>query len=176
VHQSDARLLTYGIQRTEVLRSRAYHGGFMATKLGAIAFGTVTAIGMAAHAKPSATFVTAGDLKWADVPDHPGVHIAAAEGDPKKGASHFFVKFDKGVAAPEHHHTADHFATVVSGTLVLTVDGKDTTLTAGTYCSFKGKKPHATKCDAAADCVLEIDARGKWDVIPEKKAEAKPAK
>ena len=33
------------------------------------------------------------------------------------------------------------------------------------------------KCDAAADCVIEVDARGKWDVIPAAKpADKKPAK
>jgi hypothetical protein len=33
----------------------------------------------------------------------------------------------------------------------------------------------ATTCDAAAECLLEIDVRGKWDVVPEKKADEKPA-
>lgn len=37
----------------------------------------------------------------------------------------------------------------------------------GSYFAFSGKKPHATKCDAAADCILAMDARGKWDVVPE---------
>ena len=65
---------------------------------------------------------------------------------------------------------------------MLTVDGKESKLGPGSYFSFTGKKPHATKCDAAADCVLEIDARSKWDVVPAKKpsadkkaADAKPA-
>ena len=59
---------------------------------------------------------------------------------------------------------------------MLTVDGKEAKLPAGSYFSFTGKKPHLTKCDATADCVIEIDSRGKWDVVPEKKpADVKPA-
>jgi quercetin dioxygenase-like cupin family protein len=56
---------------------------------------------------------------------------------------------------------------VLSGTMVFTVDGKEYKLPAGSYFSFIGKKQHITKCEAGADCVLAIDARGKWDVIPE---------
>ena len=62
--------------------------------------------------------------------------------------------------------------TVVSGTLVLAVDGKETRLPPGSYFAFTGKKQHLTKCEAGADCVLFADARGKWDVVPD---EGKPA-
>jgi quercetin dioxygenase-like cupin family protein len=143
-----------------------------------VVFAGVVAAAGVVQAKPGATLAPAADLKWTDVPGFPGVHMAAAEGDPGKGASHFFLKFDKGFAAPDHHHSADHYGTVVAGTLVLTIDGKETKLPAGSYFSFTGKKPHSTKCDAAADCILQIDARGKWDVVPEKKAAdaKKPAK
>ena len=64
---------------------------------------------------------------------------------------------------------------VLAGTLVLTVDGKESKLPAGSYFAFTGKKPHATSCDAAADCILQIDARGKWDVKPAKTADPKKA-
>jgi len=139
---------------------------------GLIATSTVALLSSAALAKPGATLTSATDLKWTDVPNFAGVHMAVADGDPAKGASHFFIKFDKGFAAPEHHHSADHFVTVVSGTVVLVVDGKETKLPAGSFFSFTGKKVHTTKCDAASDCVLFVDSRGKWDVVPE--AAAKP--
>jgi hypothetical protein len=45
-------------------------------------------------------------------------------------------------------------------------DGKEISLPAGSYFSFVGKKKHTTRCDAGADCVLFMDARGKWDVVP----------
>ena len=117
----------------------------------------------------------AADLKWNDVPDAPGVKMAVASGDPAKGAAHFFMKFAPGFTAPMHHHNADHFVTVLAGTMVLSIDGKDAKLPAGSFFKFSGKKAHMTKCDAGTECVLFIDARGKWDIIPEAapKADAK---
>lgn len=115
----------------------------------------------------SSVLLPTGNIKWNDVPGFPGVKMAALEGDPAKGPCHILLKLMDGFAAPLHHHTADHFGTVVSGTLSLIVDGKETVLPAGSYFQFKGKKQHITKCMPGADCVLSIDARGKWDVLPE---------
>ena len=114
-----------------------------------------------------AVLLPAADIKWADVPGFPGVQLAALEGNPGKGAHHSMLKFAGGFAAPVHHHSADHYGTVVSGTLVLVVDGKEYKLPPGSHFSFTGRAKHATRCEAGADCVLAIDARGKWDVVPE---------
>jgi quercetin dioxygenase-like cupin family protein len=115
----------------------------------------------------TAALFPAGDLTWTDVPDFPGVQMAALDGNPAKGANHFMIKFKDGFAAPLHHHSSDHFVTVVSGTLSLTVDGVETLLPAGSFFWFKGQKEHITKCVPGADCVLSLDVRGKWDVVPE---------
>lgn len=115
--------------------------------------------------------IPAGDLKWKDAgPETPGVQYAAAAGDPMKGAGKFFVKLPSGFSVGMHHHTADHFSVVVSGTLVQNVDGQDVTMPAGSYFSYTGKKQHTTKCTDAAGCILFVDAHGKWDVVPEKSA------
>jgi quercetin dioxygenase-like cupin family protein len=126
-----------------------------------------------ALAAGGAVFVPAGNVKWADVAGSPGVQIGALGSDPGKGASHFFLKFAGGFSAPVHHHSSNHYVTVVSGTLVLSVDGKDQRLPAGSYFSLTGRKPHATRCEAGADCVLAMDVRGKWDVVAPKPAAAK---
>ena len=115
----------------------------------------------------SAILIPAGDLKWTDVAGFPGVKMAVVEGDPAKGPARFMIKFTGGFAAPMHHHSSDHHGNVISGTVVLTVDGKENKLPAGSYFSFKGKKQHVTKCEAGADCLIALDSRGKWDVIPE---------
>ena len=120
----------------------------------------------------SAVLIPASDLKWNDVPGFAGVKMAVMDGDPAKGPHHSMLKFAGGFSADLHHHSSDHYGTVLSGTLVLTVDGKENKLPAGSHFSFKGKKPHATKCEAGADCVLSMDARGKWDVVA---TGAKPA-
>jgi hypothetical protein len=117
--------------------------------------------------KGTALLIPAADVKWSDVPDAKGVQIAALDGDPAKGPARFFLKFAGGFAAPAHHHTADHSVTVVAGTLVLTVDGKDQKLPAGSFFTFSGQKTHATRCEPGTECVLAMDARGAWDVVPE---------
>ena len=122
-----------------------------------------------AQAADNAVLMPPGEIKWQDVPNAKGVQIAALQGDPSKGASHFFLKFAPGFSAPMHHHSANHYGAVVSGTMVLTVDGQDRKLPAGSYFAFTGKKPHATRCEAGAECVLSMDARGKWDVVQQKK-------
>ena len=144
----------------------------------ALIVSAVAAVPVVAQAKGSGASVTtaAADLKWNDVPNFPGVKMAVASGDPDKGAAHFFMKFAPGFAAPLHHHNADHYVTVIAGTLVLNIDGKDVKLPAGSYFSFSGKKPHTTKCDAGPECILFNDARGKWDVIPEAAPKAEPKK
>jgi quercetin dioxygenase-like cupin family protein len=122
----------------------------------------------------TAVLMPAGEIKWNDVAGFPGLKMAALQGDPAKGAHHAMMKLPAGFASPPHHHSSDHYVTVVSGTLVFTVDGKDTRLPPGSYFSYTGKKQHVTKCDAGADCVLSLDTRGKWDIVPEKeKAAAK---
>src|ERR1041384_345639 len=105
---------------------------------GLLALATVAIADKAPLPAPSgaASLVPAADLKWADVPGFKGVKLATADGDPSKGAAHFYLKFVGGFTAPLHHHTADHFVTVVSGTLVLGVDGKSIKLPPGSYFSF----------------------------------------
>jgi quercetin dioxygenase-like cupin family protein len=139
------------------------------TLIAAAAFASLTSFAQAAD---TAVLVPPGEIKWQDVPNAKGVQLAAVQGDPSKGPSHFFLKFAPGFSAPLHHHSANHYGTVVSGTVALTVDGQERKLPAGSYFAFTGKKPHATRCEAGADCVLSIDARGKWDVVapkPQKK-------
>jgi quercetin dioxygenase-like cupin family protein len=125
-------------------------------------------------AKPkNYTLTPAADVKWNDVPDMKGIKHANVEGDSTKGAHHSMMKFDAGFTAPAHHHTSDHYVTVVQGTLVLTIDGVETKLPAGSYFQIMKKTPHATKCESGTDCILALDVRGKWDVVMPKEKEGK---
>lgn len=128
-------------------------------------------------AKSAAVLTPPASLTWADLPGAPGVKTAVVEGDAAKGAHHFYLKFPAGFSVGAHHHSADHFATTVSGTLVLTVDGKDTVLPPGSYFGFTGKSKHATRCEKGADCVMFISAQAAWDaVFPEAAKPAPPKK
>jgi len=124
----------------------------------------VPAVAADAAAKPAAK--PAGHA----VPEFPGLKIAALHGDPNKGAAHFFIKMPGGFSAPMHFHNADHYGAVISGTLVLGPEGgAEKSLPAGSGFSFTGKKNHTTRCAEGADCLLFIDARSKWDVVPVEK-------
>jgi quercetin dioxygenase-like cupin family protein len=122
--------------------------------------------------KSGAQLVPAAEMQWNDVPGMTGVKLAALDGDPAKGPSHFLLKFTGGFSAPLHHHSANHFVTVVAGTLVLTVDGVEHKLSAGSFAAFSNKTKHLTRCEPGADCVLAMDVRGKWDVVPAEKTVA----
>ena len=95
----------------------------MQRKLGFwLAAAAVASLTMAGEGK--AVVAPQGDLKWVDQ-GIPGVSAATVDGDMKKGASHFFLKYPAGLVTPLHHHSPDHYVTVMSGNLVLVVDGKD---------------------------------------------------
>jgi quercetin dioxygenase-like cupin family protein len=134
----------------------------------AAAVTTAMAVPFEAQSKGgNVTLTPTSEMKWGDVEGMPGLKVAFLRGDAAKGANHIMLKLPGGFAAPLHHHSADHYVTVLTGTLSLTVDGKETKLPPGSYFAFTGKKQHLTKCDAGTDCTLFIDNRAKWDVVPE---------
>lgn len=111
------------------------------------------------------------DLKWAENPTRPGAWQAVVEGDPKTGPSHFFLKYAKNFDGGPHHHSSDHGGYVLSGTVLLTVEGKETKLPPGSFFWIKGGNVHSVRCEA--ECIQAIDVRGKWDAIPDKVPAAK---
>src|SRR5262245_2370848 len=137
-------------------------------------FAVIAALSLAltGAALAGAASTSKADLKWSEA-GIPGVSMAPVEGDPAKGPSHFYLKYASGFVAPLHHHSPDHYVTTVSGNLVLIVDGKDRKLPPGSFFSLTGKNPHAARCEGSEDCVMFIDARGAWDVVPEQPASGK---
>lgn len=114
----------------------------------------------------SAIVMTTADLKWKDMGN--GVTAAPVSGDMEKGASRFFLKYPVGFVTPSHHHDTDHYATVVSGTITLTVDSKEHKLGPGSYFSLTNKTPHTAKVESNEDAVFFIQADGPWNVVMEK--------
>ena len=106
------------------------------------------------------------DVKWTPA-GIPGVSVAPVEGDMAKGPSHFYLKYDAGFVAPAHHHSPDHYVTVVTGTLVLTVGGKDYRLAPGSFFALTNKAPHSARVEGDQACVMFVDARAPWDVVLE---------
>lgn len=150
----------------------------LALAIGALSILSIPAYGGETAAQPAKSMTSAGaahlvaadELKWNDVEGVAGVKMAVLQGDPGKGPAHFFLKLPGGFMADMHFHNADHYVAVVAGTLSLTPEGgAEKRLQAGSGFSFTGKKRHVTKCAAGSDCVLFLDARGPWDVIPVEK-------
>jgi len=125
--------------------------------------GAVVAIGGGEHAvmKPK------GELVWKDM-GVPGVSSACVSGDMAKGPCRFYLKYAKGFAAPAHHHSPDHRGAVVSGTLAITAEGKETVLPAGSYFELNHKAVHSVKVIGDEDAVMFIEADGAWDAVMEK--------
>lgn len=121
-----------------------------------------------AGAGEKAAVVSRDGLKWVAA-GVPGVSTAVVEGDQAKGPSHFYLRYAAGFVAPRHHHSPDHYATTVTGTLVLVVDGREQRLPPGSFFAFTEKATHAVRCEGNEACVMFIDARGAWDVVPEPK-------
>lgn len=126
----------------------------------------VTAVGWASGGG-KAVITANSELKWKDT-GIPGVSAAVVDGDMAKGASRFYLKYAAGLVTPLHHHSPDHYVTVVSGTLLLTVDGKEHRLPPGSYFALTGQVPHVAKVAGSEPAVMFIDAKGAWDVLPEK--------
>lgn len=126
----------------------------------------------------SAAFVFAGetgksvvlsktDLKWQAL-GNAGVAAAPVSGDMEKGPCRFFLKYPVGLVTPVHHHTADHHVTVVSGSITLTVGGKDYRLGPGAYFMLADRAMHTAKVEGQEDAIFFIQADGPWDVVMEK--------
>ena len=98
-------------------------------------------------ADDGAVVVPKAELKWKEM-GVPGLAAAQVSGDMAKGPSRFFLKYPVGLVTPKHHHTADRCATLVSGTIVLTVNGKDHTLGPGSYFALTKKAPHVARASA----------------------------
>jgi mannose-6-phosphate isomerase-like protein (cupin superfamily) len=111
--------------------------------------------------------VSNADLVWKDM-GIPGVQSAVVTGDMAKGPCRFFLKYPVGLVTPAHHHSPDHYGTIVSGTMLLTVDGKETKLEAGSFFALTNKAVHVAKVVGDQPVVMFIQADGPWDVVMEK--------
>ena len=121
---------------------------------------------MLAAGASSTVVVTKADLKWKDMGN--GVTAAPVSGNMEKGASRFFLKYPVGLVTPKHHHDTDHYVTVVSGTITLTVEGKEHKLGPGAYFALTNKASHTAKVEGNEDAVFFIQADGPWNVVMEK--------
>ena len=119
-----------------------------------------------ASAKKATILKSMADLKWTDVPDVKGAQQAVLWGNPQKGPSGFLVKFKPGTEVGLHSHTANLRSVVISGTVVITVEGQaPKELGSGSYAYEPGGSKHTTACKAGADCMFVVQAAGVFDIV-----------
>ena len=121
---------------------------------------------LAVAAADGTSVVPKSELKWKSLGN--GIAAAQVSGDMDKGPSRFYLKYPVGLVTPNHHHDADHYATVVSGTITLTVEGKSHRLGPGSYFALTRKAPHVAKVEGKTEAVVFIQADGPWNVVMEK--------
>lgn len=110
------------------------------------------------------TVLSKADLKWKAL-GNAGVAAAPVSGDMEKGSSRFFLKYPAGLVTPMHHHTANHHVTVISGTITLTVGGKQHRLGPGAYFMLADRAAHIAKVEGTEDAIMFIHAEAPWDVV-----------
>ncbi|HEY2932914.1 MAG TPA: cupin domain-containing protein [Acidobacteriota bacterium] len=122
------------------------------------------------QAKPAAkktVLWSAGELKWQAVQNVQGVQRAVLAGNPDKGPHRAMIKFAAGTEVPLHTHTADDWGAVISGTLVIGIEGHaPKELGPGSYFLTPGGVKHTTKCKAGSDCVFYSQFVGAFDLKP----------
>jgi mannose-6-phosphate isomerase-like protein (cupin superfamily) len=130
----------------------------------AVTAAVIAAASVTVMAGDKTMVVPKAELKWKDM-GIPGVAAAQVSGDMEKGPSRFFLKYPVGLVTPPHHHTTDHYGTVLSGNITLTVDGKEYKLGPGSYFALTNKATHVAKVEGSEEAVFFIQADGPWDVV-----------
>ena len=116
-------------------------------------------------AKKTAILRAPADLKWTDIPDVKGAKQAVLWGDPSKGAHGMFVTFPAGTEVPLHTHSHDGRGAVISGTVVITLEGKTPKeLEPGSYFFVPAEQKHTTSCKSGANCLFLDQSPGAFDI------------
>lgn len=112
----------------------------------------------------------ASELKWVDLDPvgAPGIKIVDLWGNHTTGAFGALIKFPAGFVAPMHTHTSDYNVVVLEGTWINGPEGRPPyRLGPGSYMLQPGEGyRHTTTCDKASGCLIHVESKGKFDLIP----------
>lgn len=135
-----------------------------------LAVGVLAGVGAAANPAVSASGAAAVPIEsatWGPVfPDQPnGPAMAVLWGNVKKGPVGFLLKFPAGAVVPNHVHSSDYQAVVISGEFSHAA-GKDpaVALAPGSYWSQRAKLPHVNACSSAGPCLIFVTAPKGFDL------------
>lgn len=131
--------------------------------IAAIAAALFSAASVLAAETGKSIVLAKADLTWKAMGN--GIAAAPVSGDMDKGPSRFFLKYPAGLVTPMHHHTANHHVTVISGSITLTVGGKEHRLGPGAYFMLADRAVHVAKVEGTEEAVMFIQAEAPWDVV-----------
>jgi quercetin dioxygenase-like cupin family protein len=115
------------------------------------------------------TLLAPDELKWTPMTGIEGARQAILWGDPQKGAHGVMYMWPSGAKLAEHSHTAGDRCVVLSGTLLLEVEGIGMKrLPAGSFFSLEGGTKHTTSVEASVPCQFYVEREGAYDVVPAK--------
>jgi hypothetical protein len=121
---------------------------------------------MAGKMAKDAKLLVPAEMQWNPAPDNPGISVSVLWGDPAKGGYGAIHRWAGGTKLDLHSHTHDVKAIIVSGTLRITLEGKEPKdLVAASYLYEPGGVKHVSECVAGADCVFFVDQHGAFDTI-----------
>ena len=110
----------------------------------------------------------ASELAWESTPE--GVAFAPLKGNRFKESYMTMVRLPAGLVSPAHIKTANMFGAIISGAMVHTVVGADSTeetvLPEGSFYTIPKNVPHVSKCVSTVDCVTFLYQDGKFDFVP----------
>jgi quercetin dioxygenase-like cupin family protein len=112
-----------------------------------------------------ATALQVTNIDWKEAPPSmpKGTKIAVLEGSPQQ-AGLFTIRLNvpKGSAIAMHTHPRPERVTVLSGKVVVTIHGKETTFEEGGFYVNPPNEPHALTF--AEDSVLQLTCEGPWEL------------
>jgi len=134
--------------------------------LAAVAFSASFPTDVSAKGKKEARLWSDSEVKWKVDAQMKDFSSAVLWGDPAKGAHGGLLKFAAGLSIPLHHHSFDNRGAVLSGTMILTLEGQPAKeLGPGSLIFLPGNMKHTTACKAGTDCVIYAEQPGKDDAI-----------
>jgi quercetin dioxygenase-like cupin family protein len=108
---------------------------------------------------------TVQELKWLAVPEIKGAAATTLWEDTPRGIAGRMVQLKAGTDVPLHWHTADERAVILTGTLVIRIEGQEAKdLTAGSFIAMPGGKRHTVTCKPGTDCVFTVVYLGTPDI------------
>jgi quercetin dioxygenase-like cupin family protein len=133
--------------------------------VGALAVGVVAG---AATQDKKAVFVDSAKAEFK--PIVPGASMAVVWGDPDKGPSGTFTKFEPGAAFDMHTHTNETRIVVLKGAYIYKPEkGDEKRVGPGCALVVPGGDRHVSGGDAKEGALFYIECSGKFDVVFDKK-------